>query len=251
MLTQDTPHSRSAFFSTQRAVAKAGRDAKTGWIESVAERAERARGDGCERWKCINQLRSIHHGRRSATTSAVFDEEGNLTTSPEAVRVRWHQHFQRVLNIQSEFDLNIIEEVPRHAVRPELDDVPDLTEVTRAVRSLRLGTAGGISGIVPDLVVNGGLCLHQRLQGLIADVWRSGRVPADWRDAEIVPIPKTGDLWSCNNWRGISLLDFIGKLFARILQDRLQTVAEIFCRIPSAGFVKAEDALIWFSWLAS
>ena len=149
MLTQNTPHSRSAFRSTQCAAAMAVCDAKTGWIESVAERAERARGDGCERWKCINQLRSIHHGRRSATTSAVFDEEGNLTTSPEAVRVRWHQHFQRVLNIQSEFDLNIIEEVPCHAVRPELDDV---TEVIRAVRSLRLGTAGGSSGIVPGRV---------------------------------------------------------------------------------------------------
>ena len=243
MLTQDTPHSRSAFRSTQRAVAKAVRDAKTGWIESVAERAERARGDGCERWKCINQLRSIHLGRRSATTSAVFDEEGNLNTSPEAVRLRWHQHIHRVLNIQSEFDLNIIEEVPRHAVRPELDDVPDLTEVIRAVRSLRLGTAGGISGIVPDLVVYGGLYLYQHLQGLIADVWRSGRVPADWRDAEIVPISKTGGLRSCDNWRGISLLDVIGKLFARILQDRLQTVAEDILPDSQCGFRKGRGCI--------
>jgi len=29
----------------------------------------------------------------------------------------------------------------------------------------------------------------------------------DWRDALIVPVPKKGDLLSCDNWRGISLLD--------------------------------------------
>lgn len=30
----------------------------------------------------------------------------------------------------------------------------------------------------------------------------------------------------CANWRGISLLDVTGRLFARILQQKLQSVAE-------------------------
>ena len=41
----------------------------------------------------------------------------------------------------------------------------------------------------------------------------------DWRDAEIVPIPKKGNLKLCDNWQGISLLDMVGKVFARILQE--------------------------------
>ena len=48
----------------------------------------------------------------------------------------------------------------------------------------------------------------------------------DWKDAEIVPIPKKVDLRSCDNWRGISLLDMVGKLVGRTLQDRLQSIAE-------------------------
>ena len=49
-----------------------------------------------------------------------------------------------------------------------------------------------------------------------------------WRDALLVPVPKKGDLSSCDNWRGIriSLLDVMGKLFARVLNDRLQLVVE-------------------------
>ena len=53
-----------------------------------------------------------------------------------------------------------------------------------------------------------------------------GYVVQDWKNAEIVPIPKKGDLRVCDNWRGISLLDVVGKLFGRILQDKLQLIAE-------------------------
>ena len=48
----------------------------------------------------------------------------------------------------------------------------------------------------------------------------------DWKDATILPIPKKGNLQVCDNWRGISLLDVVGKLFARVIQERLQVIAE-------------------------
>ena len=68
--------------------------------------------------------------------------------------------------------------------------------------------------------------LHTRHVELIRVVWSEGNVVADWRGAVIIPIPKKGDLHQCDNRRGISLLDVVGKLFARIIQDRLQTIAE-------------------------
>ena len=51
-------------------------------------------------------------------------------------------------------------------------------------------------------------------------------MPKDWMDAVIVPIPKKVDLKKCNNRRGIALLDTVGKVAARIIQERLQTLAE-------------------------
>ena len=41
--------------------------------------------------------------------------------------------------------------------------------------------------------------------------------PPRTKDDLIVPIPMTGDLSSCDNWRGISLLDVAGKVFAKTL----------------------------------
>ena len=43
---------------------------------------------------------------------------------------------------------------------------------------------------------------------------------------ETVPIPKKGDLKVSVNWRGISLLDVVVKLVARIIQDWLKSLAE-------------------------
>ena len=44
-------------------------------------------------------------------------------------------------------------------------------------------------------------------------VWDEGRVVDAWRDALIVPVPKKGNLESCDNCRGISLLNVLGKIF--------------------------------------
>ena len=52
------------------------------------------------------------------------------------------------------------------------------------------------------------------------------------------PIPKRGDLSQCDNWRGISLLEVMGKVMARILQERLQQVAEDELPESQCGFRK-------------
>ena len=63
-------------------------------------------------------------------------------------------------------------------------------------------------------------------------------MPRDWSDAILIPIPKKGDLSICDNWRGISLLEVVGKWVARILQERLQQVAEVEFPASQCGFRK-------------
>ena len=46
-------------------------------------------------------------------------------------------------------------------------------------------------------------------------------VPHEWADAILIPIPKKGQLRCCDNWRDIALLDVVGKVAARIFQNRL------------------------------
>ncbi|BHF65510.1 hypothetical protein SprV_0200852200 [Sparganum proliferum] len=53
-------------------------------------------------------------------------------------------------------------------------------------------------------------------------MWRQGEVPQDFKDATIVHLYKRkGNRQVCDNHRGISLLNIAGKIFARILLNRL------------------------------
>ena len=58
--------------------------------------------------------------------------------------------------------------------------------------------------------------LLKELHEILCQCWRKGEVPQDMRDANIVTLYKNkGDRGDCNNYRGISLLNIVGKLFAK------------------------------------
>ena len=100
------------------------------------------------------------------------------------------------------------------------DEPPTEEELEAALSKMKRGKAGGKTGILTELVLFGGASLWDRLLELMQDMWREGEVVADWKNAEVVPIPKKGDLLHCDNWHGISL-DVVGKVFARVILERL------------------------------
>nr|VZI31795.1 unnamed protein product [Spirometra erinaceieuropaei] len=65
------------------------------------------------------------------------------------------------------------------------------------------------------------------LTALFQEMWRQGEVPQDFKDATIVHLYKRkGNRQVCDNHRGISLLSIAGKIFARILRNRLNNHLE-------------------------
>ena len=97
-----------------------------------------------------------------------------------------------------------------------------LEEVRRAIKKLKNGKAGGVCGIQAEMVKAGGFTMIRWLKEVFDVAWRSGRTPQEWREAIIIPIHKKGCKAECGNYRGISLLSVVGKVYARILSDRLR-----------------------------
>ena len=53
--------------------------------------------------------------------------------------------------------------------------------------------------------------------------WNIGIIPTDWKRALDVPLWKgKGDRQDCNTYRGVTLLSVPGKVFARIILDRVR-----------------------------
>ena len=56
--------------------------------------------------------------------------------------------------------------------------------------------------------------------------WKFGKTPRDWQTGVIISIFKKGDRKQCTNYRGISLLSFPGKVYAKCLERKCQEIVE-------------------------
>lgn len=54
---------------------------------------------------------------------------------------------------------------------------------------------------------------------LFHEIWEKEKFPTEWREGIIIKIPKKGDLGQCSNWRGITLLAIISKIFNKIVLE--------------------------------
>ena len=48
------------------------------------------------------------------------------------------------------------------------------------------------------------------------------KIPEGWQKGLIIKLPKKGDMKSCDNWRGISLLLVPGKVMSRIIINSIR-----------------------------
>ena len=103
--------------------------------------------------------------------------------------------------------------------------------------------SGGTLGIVPELLKGGGLCFRVALAGLLRDVWTPLYALHDQHHASIAPVPKTGDLRQCDNWRGIALLD-VGKLCGRIIENKLRSLVDNDVPQSQCGFALVGGVLL-------
>ena len=64
------------------------------------------------------------------------------------------------------------------------------------------------------------------LHSVIQLMWKRDEVMEDWRRAIIVQLHKKGSKLACSNYRGISLLSVLSKVYAKILDSRLRNRTE-------------------------
>ena len=240
VLCDDSSSSHQRFRQCERKVKRAVQDAKEACIKKTAEAAN-VDQDRKGHWGCIKQLQEVFRGGQSVRTSGIRSEDGQLLSEPAEVVVRWFCHFAGVLNVPSQFAQECVDRMPSCEVHSDLDDPPVEEEFAKALSKVKLRKAGGTSRISPEMIVAGGPVLHRVLLNLFRQVWGEGCVFDEWRDALVVPVPKRGDLNVCDNWRGISLLDVVGKLLGR--KDCSVLLREC-CQIPNVVFVKGGAVLI-------
>ena len=99
-------------------------------------------------------------------------------------------------------------------------------EINKAIDQLKLNKAAGLDLILNEFIIYGKNQLLPLLLRLFNVMFLKGYFPESWSEGLILPLHKKGSVYSVENYRGITLLSVISKLFTRILNNRLSHWAE-------------------------
>lgn len=135
---------------------------------------------------------------------------------------QWQEHFETLLNAndenQSDQEDIIINAEPTDYCH--ITDRPIVSEeIKDAIGHLKRNKASGWDGIPAEVIktINVMPFLHDYLNALL----ETGYFPEFWSKSIIVPIFKKGDTDDPGNYRGVSLVSVVSKIFTHILNKRL------------------------------
>ena len=100
------------------------------------------------------------------------------------------EYFSEILNQPSEVDMSILEGIEQHPIDKSLDEPIKEDELNQALKSTELGKSPGRDGILPEILVRGGVRLRTLLFSIISLFWTLEEIPSDLTDPNITKLFK-------------------------------------------------------------
>ena len=92
-------------------------------------------------------------------------------------------------------------------------------EVEAAIGKMKLGKAGGPSGVVADMLKAAGDEGTRWMTELCNTVVRDGKIPKDWIRSWLVNVYKgKGDALACGSYRGMKLVEHAIRVRVRVIE---------------------------------
>ena len=174
-------------------------------------------------------LRELHRHHPKEYWNILKNSEGTKKSEPKVSMEDFENHFK---HLNEDDSLN---NTPSHNFDPSDIDVSTIEEfnldftveeVLDNIKSLKNNKSEGVDFIKNEYIKNCPLSVVELIVKLFNLILRTGHVPHDWSIGLIVPIyKKKGTQFDPNNYRGITLLSCLGKLFSLCINVRLTKFA--------------------------
>ena len=99
-------------------------------------------------------------------------------------------------------------------------------EIIKAIKQLNTNKSAGPDMLLNEFFIHGKDTLSIYLLSLFNKIFELRYFPKTWTEGFVVPLHKKGSINDVNNFRGITLLSTLGKLFTRVINNRLTDWAE-------------------------
>ena len=167
-------------------------------------------------WKLLKQAANLND--KHTISSEQFAEYFKAVNDPND---RFYQADEDIIQFNERYNLGELQ-----VIFDELNLAISTNEIKVAIKQLRNGASAGPDLFLNEFFKNGSDSLICYLQNLFNKIFELGYFPEKWAEGFIIPIFKKGDKNDVTNYRGITLLSTLGKLFTRILNNKLNNWAE-------------------------
>ncbi|VDP76473.1 unnamed protein product [Schistosoma curassoni] len=210
------------YIEATKQVKKSGRADKKKYMEELVTTAEKAAREG--NTKQLHDTMKKLAGKYSKPERPVKDKEGKPITEIQQQRNRWIEYFEELLNRPAPMNPPNIEAAH---IDLNIDVNPRTTEEIRmAIRQIKTGKAAGPDNMPAEALKSDIELTTSMLHLLFKKIWEEEQVPMVWKEGHLIKIPKEGDLSKCENYRDITLLSIPGKVFNRVLLNRMKDAVD-------------------------
>jgi Reverse transcriptase (RNA-dependent DNA polymerase) len=167
---------------------------------------------------------------RNNTKGKITDEEGNLVITKEEKKRVWEQYLEKLF-----YDVRAEPPIIEDDTGPEIL----LEEVMAAIKQLKDGKVCGLDEIPTELLKLLDEEQMKKVTRIFNAIYTAGEIPTDWLKSEFVTLPKKPGAKFCGEYRTISLMSHMLKLFLRIIHNRIYQKCEEQISHNQFGFVNA------------
>ena len=176
-----------------------------------------------------NNLRNLKSNNPKEYWAIINKAEGRENNTGNITTESFMSHFKNLND--TEISLNATQQTQQSKTRSD-DNLPfnnpiSEEEVIRLTKKLKNGKASGIDNILNEFLKCSPPDMLKLISGFFNLILDTGIIPASWTIGLITPIYKRkGDTNDPDNYRGITLLSCLGKLFTMTINSRLNSYLE-------------------------
>ena len=181
-------------------------------------------------WKTIGKI-GIGNERNKKIPIEIVSENGETSTSKDAVLLKWKTDFSNLYNGSNCSDGRSsqgedMSPTTEHQDNEMLNRGISILDVRKAVMSLHKNKSAGYDNI-PAEVIQSDTCIHF-LHRLYCVCFETGKIPEAWEYGIITPLLKesASDPRNPMNYRGITVTSAIYKAYCNLLNQRLTVWVE-------------------------
>lgn len=195
-----------------------------------------------------NKLIQLHITRLGGIKSAwkELQDHTNWITNVTHHKTQKHKSKRNeILNTATDFYRDLYHDEPSTSIisnetvmNTEEEPVPNILkdEVIKAINSQKKGKAPGEDNISNELLKGISKTILDTLTDLFNEILRTEYIPLQWTTSTIILLHKKGRIDDISNYRPISLMSNVYKIFSKIIVDRISKTIDENQPKEQAGF---------------